>query len=377
MNFQHGYQNMIPSGLLDVKTNTKNLLWDKLSHSYFFIFRAFSKLLALLVLGAFSHMAYSADPILCTPTNGVIPEIHINANFTSSPAGARAGVGYTFGTPVIAPGPITCPNYTPTQYTVMASLPDGTSGINANLPLEVEGFMISLLIGKTPGYVTSGFLWAFTGNTPNIESAYYPSVIVYPAPHIMQTHDVVLNDFFLGYIELTGVSQNDTYVPTDKTNMTAVYYSGTIHIPPYCQYAVNQGTVNMGTYFAADFANAGAGGLIGSPVHIKGEGTCAGGSTAGDGDIVHLSMRASYMGASRYIALALGSQDIGVQITDDQGNILPVDGTEFATVATHSTTDFTGEFTYPLNVQLISPTGKLPTYHGACNIVVTVNLMMD
>lgn len=86
------HQDIMPSGIFldetavsSVQRNTMRS--NVLSNNTF-------KMLLLFVISFFSHLAHSADPVVCEPTGGV-RRIYINANITISPAGSVNGMGYT------------------------------------------------------------------------------------------------------------------------------------------------------------------------------------------------------------------------------------------------------------------------------------------
>lgn len=358
--------------------------------AYYIFNHLCSKLLTLLIISLFSSMAYSADPLTCVPTSsGLMPaRIDIYQDFTVTPAGSNTGQGYIAPNIVVPSGPITCASYTPTDYTIIASAPDGSFGTSDPRVLEDigQGFKIALLIDSRPGYSISQLTWSVTGGTPNVPVNYYPGFIVYPPANIANTSDIKLNNFFLGYIELTGRSLADSYVPSDKGNMTAIYFTGTIHVPPFCTFELTENStvyssdssmVTMPSYFAADFAAAGAGGLVGTPLTLGGTGNCQGGTGSGNGDTVHISF-ISGLQKGRYIA-GTTVPEIGFQLFDDSGQVLPLDGSEAATATTHSIIKgetVYGAFDYPLKIQLVSVNGKAPTimqYSGIVNIILSMD----
>lgn len=224
------------------------------------------KMLLLFFISFFSHIAHSADPVLCEPTGGM-RRIYINANITITPAGLGAGIVYTDSTPVAQAGPITCPGSTPTVYSVFSMGPDLSMFPNNGAYVDMsQGFKGLLGVGNTPGMSnsgrTGGLVTAMSGNTANIPSNIYPSIVFYPTGSPAETHDLDLHNYFIGYIGTEGVVKMDIVTPSDKTGLTGVYLSGHIHIPPYCTYMSDQPSISipMGTYFASDFAAVGVGG---------------------------------------------------------------------------------------------------------------------
>lgn len=355
--------------------------------AYYIFNHSCSKLLALLIISLFSSMAYSADPVTCVPSNGFMPaRIDIYQDFTVTPAGANQGQGYTLPNILIPSGPITCASYTPYNYTIEASAPDGSAGPTDGSKLDIgQGFHIQLEVGTTPGYTLGQLTWSVSGNTPIIPVNYYPGVVVFPAPNIANTSDITLNNFLIGYIEVTGRGLVDTYVPYDKGNMTAVYYSGKIHIPPFCTFELTENStsnesismVTMPSYFATDFSAAGAGGPVGTPLTVGGTGSCRGGSGDGNNDTVHISF-ISGMPKGRSIA-GTSVPEIGFQLIDNSGQVLPVDGSEVGTAVTHRIIKgetVYGAFDYPLKIQLVSVTGKAPSatqYSGQLQVVLSMD----
>lgn len=343
--------------------------------------------LLLLFLSLFSHMAHSADPLICIPSNGYVPAIHMTVNVTVAPTGSLLLPSYTSSIPVAQPGPITCPSYTPEVWSVIASNNGITGGTSTGGQVFVgrQGFALILGVGKTPGYVANGggAAWGYEGNTPSIPYNIYPSInFSSPTTKLDNPEDIVLNEVFVGYVQVSGKSIDDSYVPSDTTGLTAVYVSGIIHVPPYCELTLNNGNTNvtMPDHFAADFAAVGPGEPVGDPVRVPGKGVCTGGANAGDGDLVHISFMPSFP-VSTYIAgISPMLPDVGIVILDDSGNRLPVDGTEALSKTTRSTV--IGEFrkgVFDLNfgVQLVSRTGKAPTMMGPYSAAMTVVMSMD
>lgn len=376
-NFSY-HKKLIPVEIIVCRININRYIGNRMRSAYNLFTHSTSRLFALLFIGVFSHMAYSADTILCSPSNGLVPAVHIHQNFTATPAGSISGIGYAFPSPIIATGPITCATYTPNQYTAMASSPTGGTGTDGvKTPLQY-GFSIGLNVSTTPGY-SSQLSWSINGKTANVPSPIYAQAVVFPPSSIINTTDIVINDeMLIGYIELTGLPLSSSYVPTDKTNMTAVYYSGTIHIPPYCYFYVGNNSDGVNSYytmpphFASDFSTVSAGSPVGEAVSIGGHGSCQGGSNAGDGDLVHISLEPLYKTVNPYIAGTTDSE-IGFQVLDDSGTVLRLDNTIVATRTTQRSSlgeTYVGTFDYPLKVQLISIHGKAPqrghqSYSGA------------
>ncbi|TBL92927.1 hypothetical protein [Hafnia alvei] len=385
-NFNH-HKNIIYVEITIYRINFNRYVGNRMRSAYSLFTHSISRLATLLFIGVFSHMAYSADPILCTPTNGIVPSVHIHQNFTATPAGSVAGIGYSYPSPIIAAGPITCDAYKADYYTVMASSPTGGTGtMGVRTPIQY-GFNIGINIGQTPGYATNNFSWALTGNSPNIPNPMYAQIVVYPPKSIMNTTDIVIdNDMLIGYIEVTGRTMDDTYVPTNKTNMTAVYYSGTIHIPPYCYFYAGNNSDGINSYytmpahFGSDFSAVSAGSPVGEVMSIGGHASCQGGSSAGDGDLVHISIQSSRVTDNPYIA-GTSNSEIGFQVLDASGTALRVDGSIVATVATQSAPigeTHVGVFDYPLKLQLMSVHGIAPVM-GTKNYtgLLTIRFSMD
>lgn len=342
------------------------------------------KILLVFIMGFFSHTAYSADPIVCAPT-GYRPEIHINQNITVSPAGYSRGTGYAAPTPVAQPGPVTCASYTPTAFSVMTFSPSFAVSPSVNASVDIgNNFKALVTINTSTGLRgTDGGYTYLDGNTPYITQNYYPEVYIYSPSQKGSVADFYVNDTLIGYIETTGKKIDDSYISTDTSGLTAVYYSGMIHVPPYCEFSLNNPTVIMPTVFASDFVAAGAGGKVGPMSSLLQEDiTCTGGSTAGD-DLVHISVssgNASPIDSPDVIGTNGGDTDIGIQVFDGDGNQLKVNGPVAATVNTHPViigTSYYGNFKYGLQFQLVSMTGNAPknvsTYFSAIN----VNLSMD
>lgn len=336
-------------------------------------------ILAAGFIGLFSHMAYSANPNICTPT-GYVPTITINANLTVTPAGSSFGTGYIDSQPVALPGPITCASYTPSTAYVEAMGPTGqvVPTEAAYTPLGTYGFSALLTLGTTPGLASSGLptLLSYDGNIPvNI----YPAIFVYPPANVMTTQDFDVEHQLIGYIQVSGEKEN-FFSGSDTTGLTAVYFTGHIHIPPYCTYSPSESTIIMDTVFSSDFTAAGAGGAVGSPRHVAGTGKCSGGSTHGDGDLVHLSLTAGIPGNGSDIAGVSDMPDVGIKVYDNTGRVLPVDGSVFDTVATTESMSggsYWGNFDYPLTFQLVSITGKAPPPTQSYFTFLTFGMTMD
>jgi len=339
------------------------------------------KMLLLFIISFFSHMAHSASSTVCEPTGGV-RRIYINANITISPAGSVTGMSYTSSTPVAQPGPVTCPAYTPTGYTVMSMAPNGSRFPDTSAAVDLsQGFSALLTVSTSPGISSSAPASNISGNTPNIPNNIYPSVYFYANPDIINTHDLDLHNYFIGYIMVTGYpSVQGTVVPSDKTGLTEVYLSGHIHIPPYCSYTPSESMVMMPAVFAADFTAAGAGGKVGEAKSITGSGLCAGGEQSG-ADTVHISISSPGVEVDNYTLGVAGQPDIGIQVFKPDGTPLQVNGPIADTVPTNPTwqgENLYGHFDYPLTFQMVSVTGKAPPSNvGGYMAYVLVTLNMD
>lgn len=381
------HQDIMPSGIFLDKTAVSSVQRTTMRSNV--LSNNTLKMLLLFIISFFSHMAHSADPVLCEPTGGM-RRIYINANITITPAGLGAGIVYTNSTPLAQPGPITCPGSTPTAYSVFTMGSDLSRYPSATAFVDMsQGFQAVLGISNTPGMSGAGragtLVTVMSGNTANIPSNIYPSIEFYPSGSPADSHDIDLHNYFIGYIATEGVVKSDIVTPSDKTGLTGVYLSGHIHIPPYCTYMSDQPylSIPMGTYFASDFAAAGVGGKVGQPQRIAGHGECTGGSSHGDGDLVHISVGSLTPGDGNDTLGIADQPDIGVQVFDDQGNKLPVNGGGGITSGSVHTTSslkgetYIGEFDFPLNFQLVSRTGKAPSQTGTFTEYVTIDLFMD
>ena len=339
-------------------------------------------MLIFIVVSFFSHMAYSADPIVCQPT-GFVNRIYINANITITPQGYGAGITYTGSTPAAQAGPITCPTGTPDNYSIFSAGPSGAQYPSSDASADLsQGFVVLLGVGYVPGMSAGSGTTILNGSSAKIPKNIYPSFTFYPDGKPGDAHDLDLHNYFIGYIGTEGVVPNNVQVPSDKTGLTGVYLSGHIHIPPYCTYMADQSviTVPMGTYFASDFAAAGVGGKVGPMQRIAGNGECTGGSSHGDGDLVHISVGSLTPGDGNDTLGVVDQPDIGIQVFDDQGNKLQVNGPYSGSAYTTKTLkgeDYVGAFNFPLNFQLVSRTGKAPSNTGTFIGYVTINLSMD
>lgn len=372
------HQDIMPSGIFLDETAVSSVQRNTMRSNV--LSNNTLKMLLLFVISFFSHMAHSADPIVCEPTGGV-RRIYINANITITPAGAVGGMGYTAATPVAQPGPITCPAYTPTAYTLIAMGPDGSISPSGSAYVDIsQGFSALLSLNTAPGISQQSATTSISGSTPNIPSNIYPSVYFYANPNVINTHDVDLHNYFIGYIMTTGYSRDSIHIPSDKSGLTEVYVSGHIHIPPYCSYTPSESMIMMPTVFAADFANAGAGGKVGGTKSITGSGLCAGGSQSGE-DTVHISISSPGAEIDNYTLGVFGQPDIGIQVFKPDGTPLQVNGPVADTVPTNPTwqgENLYGHFDYPLTFQMISVTGKAPPSNvGGHMAYVLITLSMD
>lgn len=208
--------------------------------------------------------------------------------------------------------------------------------------------------------------------------------MIFQSPSNKQpTHDIVLDAVFIGYIIVTGKDLDEAYVPSDTSGLTAVYLSGTIHIPPYCIFTLGDedNTVTMNPIFASEFAGVSPGEPVGKAVTVPGKGQCSGGTSGGVGDVVHIRLIASHpvdggsvIGIDQY-------DEVGIQVRDSEGKILPVNGVESDQVTTYSTfvgESLVGAFDFPLQFQLVSRTGTAPElYTQSYNALLTLYMLMD
>lgn len=374
------HQGIIPAGIFFEETAISSVQRNTMRRK---LFNNQLRMLLLVVISFFSHMAYSIDSRICQPT-GFANRIYINANITITPAGYGRGISYTDSTPVAQAGPVTCQGYTPTAYSVLSMSPSGGRSPSESAYVDLsQGFSVLLTVGTTPGMSNSTNASAISGNSDNIPSNIYPSLAFFPTGDPIATHDLDLHNYLVGYIATEGQPSSGMFVPSDKTGLTGIYLSGHIHIPPYCTYMSDQPflTIPMGTYFASDFAAAGVGGKVGQPQRIAGHGECKGGSTNGDGDLVHISVGSFTPGDGNDTLGIAGQPDIGIQVFDDQGNRLQVNGGITSgsayTTKTLKGDTYVGAFDFPLNFQLVSRTGKAPSHTGTFTEYITIDLFMD
>lgn len=339
--------------------------------------------LCLLVISLFSVKAYSIDPEICTPSNGFIPRIDLNVNITAKPSGSSQAVSYTSSIPVATAGPITCQNYTPKAYSVFSSYMGEIGPDQQYISIGDNGFGAKLTVGTSPGYVSGTNHWGIDGNTPVIPSTIYPSVIIQAPGNKQPTTDIVLKAKFIGYIAVTGLNLDNAQVPSDTNGLTAVYLSGIIHIPPYCEFVLGDqnNSVTMNPVFASEFAGVSPGEPVGKPVMVPGKGECSGGTTGGVGDLVHISLVANRPVDGGRVVAVDEYDEFGIQVMDRDGKILPVNGVISDQITTHPSFDgesLVGAFDYPLQFQLVSRTGTAPElYEQSYHALLTLFLVMD
>ncbi|MFU2315128.1 hypothetical protein [Rahnella sp. PCH160] len=238
-------EKVMPSGITGrdktMKSRSMNInpkRFDMLKNN-FFIFTL------LLIVILFSHFAHSANTLLCSPSNGTIPSIHIQADIYAPPAGSLSGMYYFDSTPAMMPGPISCPTYTPTGYTAYAVNANGVVGWGVYTVKLDYGFQLAMAIGTTPGLKGNETgNWFFSGNTVNIPQVYYPGFIIFPPPDIANTQDLEINNLLIGYMATAGEQGLPTGYSNYTDEMTAVYLSGRVHFPPYCRYCIFWPIVN-------------------------------------------------------------------------------------------------------------------------------------
>ena len=342
-------------------------------------------LFGLFIISLYSHIAYSADPGICSPSNGMVPELHIQMNMTTPPVGDPTPQGYTYPVVVAAPGPIKCQptDPEPTSYTVFSEnngylTRDNGATITLDDPYH-QGFRMKLAVGTVPGF-TSLNRWAVTDkNSSAISQPVYAAVMVFPPSNNPDPHDIMLNNVFLGYVAVSEINTSDVTVPTSTDGITAVYISGKLHIPPTCKLQLDKPEVIMPDHFAADFTAAGAGGILDdAPTRLGIQGLCSGGGGSGDGDIVRISISSLYPGDGQNIIGIQNTPEIGLIVRDGQGNILPVNYSEVAQVPTTQMTvgeRHEGYFEYPISFQLVSRTGTAPkpkNYNAQISVILSM-----
>ncbi|MFU2315131.1 hypothetical protein [Rahnella sp. PCH160] len=119
----------------------------------------------------------------------------------------------------------------------------------------------------------------------------------------------------------------------------------------------------MPAHFASDFSDVSAGATVGTPMFVPGKVTCQGGSSGGEGDLVHISIIPGIPGDGQYIAGIQDLPEVGIKVLDGAGTPLLVNGTEAVTMTTHRSSGMgivTGTFDFPLQLQLVSRTGTAP-----------------
>lgn len=341
------------------------------------------RVLCLLVVSLFSVKAYSVDQEICTPSNGFVPRIDLNVNITAKPSGSGTTVSYTSSIPVATAGPITCAHYTPKQYSVFSMYEGQIGPLQASAPIGNDGYTAKLQIGTSPGYVSGASRWGIDGDTPSIPSTIYPGVIITASSIRQPTHDIELNDVFIGYIAVTGMDLDTAHVPSDTSGLTEVHLYGKIHIPPYCEFTLGDqnNTVTMAPVFASEFAGVSPGEPVGKAVTVPGKGVCTGGTSGGAGDLVHIRLLASRPVDGGYVAAVNEYDEIGIQVKDSEGKLLPLMGLEAGSVTTDSVilgNDHYGTFDYPLQFQLVSRTGTAPSlYTQSYHALLTLYMLMD
>lgn len=171
--------------------------------SVFILFPArLAIIFGLFIISSFSHMAYSADPGICAPSNGMVPELHIQMNMTTPPVGDTTAQGYTYPVVVAAPGPIKCQptDPTPSGYTVFAEN-NGYLSVDpgANITIDDpyhQGFRMRLQVGTIPGF-TNLNRWAVTNNNSAVISQpVYAALLLFPPGNNPNPHDITLNNVF-------------------------------------------------------------------------------------------------------------------------------------------------------------------------------------
>ncbi|WP_279205978.1 fimbrial protein [Obesumbacterium proteus] len=342
--------------------------------------------LLLLTAGLFSSFAHSTDPRICTPANGVIPEVHLHVAMQALPAGSAGGNAYYDPTPVITPGLITCSTYTPQVGSVYSFDLGGSAADSdsSNIPIgNGQGFRMRIELGTTPGYTFGvGTRWGISESQPNLTGTYYPGVIIFSGPVGVGLRDITITDQLVGYIGVTGQKLDSTLQVSDTENLTAVYVSGYIAVPPSCNYYPDKNIVTMPDHFASDFSAVSAGSPVGTPTRMGGKVECSGGSTAKGGvDLVHMSFMPYVPGDGQYIAGIQGMPEVGIKILDDAGNPLLLNGADaisMTTVADEvSPNEYIGGFDFPLQFQLVSRTGTAPTKFGHYNAMFILNMSID
>ncbi|WP_367299506.1 hypothetical protein [Hafnia alvei] len=342
-------------------------------------------LLGLFVISSYSHMAYSADPGICAPSNGMVPELHIQMNMTTPPVGVTTTQGYSYPVVAAMPGPIKCQPTDPApKISTVYSFNNGYLGRDAGANITIDdpyhqGYRMRLQLGTVPGFTTFN-RWAIPNTSaPTITEAVYAAVMVFPPSTNLNPHDIILNHVFLGYYAVSELSTSDIGIPESTDGLTAVYVSGKLHIPPKCQLQLDKPEVIMPDHFAADFTAAGAGGILDdAPTRLGIQGLCSGGGGSGDGDLVHISISSLYSGDGQNIIGIQNTPEIGLIVRDGQGNILPVNSSEVAQVPTTQMTvgeRHEGYFEYPLSFQLVSRTGTAPkpkNYNAQISVILSM-----
>ncbi|ASV54448.1 hypothetical protein LJPFL01_1085 [Lelliottia jeotgali] len=342
-------------------------------------------LFTLLIISSYSQIAYSADPGVCSPSNGTIPELHIDINMTAPPLGVTTGQGYTYPVVVAAPGAITCQptDPAPKTYSVYTEQ-NGSLGGFAEASVDIgEGYKFRLQVGRTPGFATMSMWGIKGGSSPVISQPVYAAVLLYPpATTRPGIQDIVIKDEIdLGYIVVSENDLNNIKSATSSNDgLTHVFVKGVIHIPPTCTLTPSPLAVEMPTLFAADFAAAGVGGPVGTPTKLEVQGVCTGGGHEGVADLVHISLYSNFAGDNANMIGVQGVPEIGLTVSDNEGKLLPVNGAVAGTVLTKQEVvgdQKMGKFSYPMSFQLISRTGTAPKPTAGYHATVTMSLSID
>lgn len=341
-------------------------------------------LFTLFILSSYSHVAYSADPGVCSPSNGTIPELHIDINMTAPPLGVTNGQGYAYPIAVAASGAIKCQptDPAPKMYSVYTEFNGHVSDPSLTSVDIGEGYKFNLTVGKTPGFNTIN-IWGTGGNSPVIPSPIYAAVLLYPpATTRPGIQDIVIKDEIdIGYIVVSEKNITTVKTGTSSTDgLTHVFVKGVVHIPPTCNLTPNPLAVEMPTLFAADFAAAGVGGPVGTPTRLEVQGVCTGGGHEGVADLVHISLYSNFAGDNANMIGVQGVPEIGLTVSDNEGKLLPVNGAVAGTVLTKQEIvgdQKMGKFSYPMSFQLISRTGTAPKPTAGYHATVTMSLSID
>lgn len=306
--------------------------WKTMRNLYALFPTRLTILFVIIIFSSYSHMVYSASPGVCSPSNGTIPEIHINVNITAPPIGVTTAVGYTYPLVVAAPGPIKCQptDPAPTTYSVYAE----NNGVLAPYPssnVDIgEGYSFRLQVGLIPGFGTISQWGVGLGNSPVIPQPIYAAVMLNPAANPRpDIQDIVIKDEIdLGYMVVSETYLDDiTSATSSNDGLTHVFLKGIVHIPPKCTLTPELLAVEMPTVFASDFAAAGVGGTVGTPSRLELAGVCSGGGHEGVADLIKLTFYSMTPGDNANMIGVPGVPEIGLTVSNSDGNLLPVDGT--------------------------------------------------